>query len=164
MGKIILFVAIIAAFAIVVEIFFPGKISKRVKIYQYRRKEYLISKAEHEFFNILTENLGDKYFVFPQIHLSTFLDNKVVGQDWHGALRHIDEKSVDFVICDKVYIKPLLAIEVDDKSHDRSDRRARDIEVEGILKEAGFPLLRFENHGQFDRQEISKQILEILQK
>ena len=140
------------------------KEEKEVKSpYQYRRKDYLISRAEHKFFDVLIEFVGDRFYVFPQAHLATFLDHKIVGQNWKGAFRHIDEKSVDFVLCDKAYIKPLLAIELDDRTHDRADRKERDEIVESILKEAGLPLLRFENHGNFDKVEITQRISEILE-
>lgn len=132
-------------------------------LYHYKARNYLISRAEHKFFDVLIESIGDRYYVFPQVHLPTFLDHKIVGQNWKGAFRHIDEKSVDFVLCDKAYIKPLLAIELDDKTHERDDRKKRDIEVENILKEAGLPLLRFENHGSFDKAKITQCIFEILE-
>ena len=126
--------------------------------YHYQRKDFLISRAEHKFFDVLIESIGDRYYVFPQIHLATILDYKNVRQNDWGAFRHIDEKSVDFVLCDKAYIKPLLAIELDDRTHDRADRKERDEIVESILKEAGLPLLRFENHGNFDKVEITQRI------
>jgi very-short-patch-repair endonuclease len=131
-------------------------------LYKYHKKGFLISRAEHEFFDILIEVLGNQYYVFPQIHLIDILDNKVVGQNWKGAFSHINQKSVDYVICDKAYIKPLLAIELDDRSHDREDRKNRDENVEQILKDANMPLLRFENNGNFNREEIKGIILEKL--
>jgi len=131
--------------------------------YRYRRKDYLMSRAEHEFFDALVASIGNRYNVFPQVHLATILDYKIVGQNWKGAFRHIDEKSVDFVLCDKAYIKPLLAIELDDRTHDRGDRKERDGVVESILKEAGLPLLRFENHGHFEKTEITQRISEALE-
>lgn len=121
-----------------------------------------MGRAEHEFFDILVEILGNQYYVFPQIHLCNILDNKVIGQNWKAAFRHINEKSIDFVICDKAYIKPLLAIELDDRTHEREDRKERDVEVERILKDAGLPLLRFENHGNFNKEEIKNVVLEKL--
>lgn len=84
----------------------------------------------------------------------------VKGQNWQGALSHINRKSVDFVLCDKSYISPKLAIELDDKSHQQEDRKTRDQELERILAEAGIPLLRLENHGSFDSAAIQKQIQE----
>lgn len=135
---------------------------KKKSLYKYNRKDFLISRPEHEFFNILIEILGSKYHIFTQVHLPTILDNKVVGQNWKGAFSHINGKSVDFVICDKSYIKPLLAIELDDKSHDRLDRIERDSEVERMLEEAGMPLVRFGNNGSFNKEEISRIVLEKL--
>lgn len=163
---IFIVIIIITAFTLrkyIPEIFsdiFENKTTK--PLYKYNKKDFLISRAEHEFFDILIEILGNQYYVFPQIHLIDILDNKIVGQNWKGAFSHINQKSVDFVICNKAYIKPLLAIELDDKSHNREDRKDRDSSVEQILKDAGMPLLRFGNNGNFDKEEIKRTILKNL--
>ena len=60
--------------------------------------------------------------------------------------------------CDKVYISSKLAIELDDKTHERPDRIERDSEVERILADAGMPLLRIQNHGAFNVAELSAKI------
>ena len=166
MLKFYIFIGIVVGIALVIK-FFANNSSekeevKKKPLYKYNRKDFLISRPEHEFFDILIEILGSKYHIFTQVHLPTILDNKVVGQNWKGAFSHINGKSVDFVICDKAYIKPLLAIELDDKSHDRSDRIERDSEVERMLEEAGMPLARFGNNGSFNKEEISRTVLEKL--
>ena len=92
----------------------------------------------------------------------TLVEHKIKGQNWKGTLRHISEKSVDFVLCDKSFISPKLAIELDDKSHDRLDRIERDSEVERMLQEAEMPLLRFGNNGSFNKEEISRLVFEKL--
>ncbi len=160
---IILFALVIIA-VIVIKKYFPEVFSSKESksLYHYKRKEFLMSRAEHEFFDILVEIAGTQYYVFPQIHLPNILDNKVVGQSWKGAFRHIDEKSIDYVICDKAYIKPLLAIELDDRTHEQENRKIRDEEVERILSEAGLPLLRFRNNGHFNKEEIRRVVLEKL--
>ncbi len=126
--------------------------------YQYKHKDFFLTRAEHECYDALVEAVGQEYRIFAQVHLPTLVDSKVVGQNWHGAFRHISEKSVDFVLCDKAYLAPKLAIELDDKSHERPERRERDEEVERILREAGVPLLRLENHGSFSPREFSEKI------
>jgi len=131
------------------------------KEYQYKRKQFFMSKPEHECYNALMAAVGKDYYVFPQVHLSTILDRKIKGQNWYGAFRHIDEKSVDFVLCDKNYIAPRLAIELDDRTHEYSVRKERDGEVERILSCAGLPLLRLENHGQFNSVEIALKIEDV---
>lgn len=129
--------------------------------YQYLRKDFIMTQSERDFFEVLFSIVGNQYHVFPQVHLDVILNHKVRGQNWFGAFRHINEKSVDFVICDKAYIKPLLAIELDDRSHEREDRKERDGEVGRILNEASMPLLRFKNE-RFDKEEIKRIVLEKL--
>lgn len=131
--------------------------------YQYKKKDFFLTRAEHECFDALLKAVSSEYLIFPQVHLPTLLDNKVVGQNWRGAFKHISEKSVDFVLCDKAYISAKLAIELDDKTHERPERQNRDHEVERILSGAGIPLLRLENHGQFDPAALSQKIKDILQ-
>ncbi len=130
--------------------------------YQYKKKDFFLTRAEHECFDALLKAVDGEYLIFPQVHLPTLLDNKVVGQNWRGAFKHISEKSVDFVLCDKAYISAKLAIELDDKTHERPERQDRDHEVERILSGAGIPLLRLENHGQFDPAVLSREIKDIL--
>ena len=122
--------------------------------YRYDRKNFFLTRAEHECYDALVEAVGAEYRIFAQVHLPTLVDHTVRGQDWRAALAHINRKSVDFVLCDKAYLSPKLAIELDDKSHERSDRQERDREVERILRDAGVTLLRIENRGNFNPDEL----------
>lgn len=140
--------------------FFGSSEEKVITQYQYERKNYLMTRPELDFYFMLTQILGTDYVVLPQVHLSAILDHKVKGQNWKAAFRHVNQKSVDYVICDKNDLTPLIAVELDDNSHVANDRRARDIEVERMLSEAGFPLLRF-NHNQ-DINSVKNLILEKL--
>jgi hypothetical protein len=58
-----------------------------------------------------------------------------------AARNRIDRKHVDFVICEARTMQPLLAIELDDASHERADRIARDAFVDRVFEVAGLPLL-----------------------
>jgi very-short-patch-repair endonuclease len=114
-------------------------------VYNYSAKNLLMTRTETEFFTKLDQAVKERYYVFPQVHLSALLDHKIKGQDWRFAFRHINGKSVDFVLCDRATLRPTYAIELDDLTHEQSDRRKRDIEVERIFKEANLPLVRFKN-------------------
>ena len=137
-----------------------GEVEEKAK-YHYKKRDFFLSRAEHECYDALVAAIGNEYLVFAQVHLPTLIDNKVVGQNWRAAFRHISEKSVDFVLCDKAYISAKLAIELDDKTHERPERQERDREVERILQEAGVPLLRLENHGHFNTGELALKIKEL---
>lgn len=163
MIKLLIIIGFIFLIALVVYVrTLDERYEGKKKIYSYKRKQFFLSRAEHECYDALISAVGNEYHVFPQVHLPTILDSKVIGQNWNGAFRHISQKSVDFVLCDKAYISPKLAIELDDKTHEFSERVERDIEVERILKEAGIPLLRLENHGHFSVSELLSKIKVIL--
>lgn len=126
-------------------------------IYNYTAKPSLMSPTEGEFFVKLEKAVNERYYVFPQVHLSALLDHKVKGQEWKYAFSHINGKSVDYVLCDKETLRPSYAIELDDYTHDHEDRKTRDIEVERMFKVAGLPLVRFR-----DKDVTSDEIIQTL--
>lgn len=162
MSNIQMWILVIGMFVILLKLSNYKALKINRAKFNYIKKDFLMSRAEHEFFDILISIVGNEYHIFPQIHLPTILNHKVTGQNWRGAFRHIDEKSVDFVLCDKKYIKPLLVIELDDKTHQDPFRVERDLEVESILKEAEVPILRIENRGSFNKDQIANQIFNAL--
>lgn len=126
--------------------------------YQYTAKKSVLTPAEQDFYNALGQAIGHEYRIFVQVHLGSLLDEKVKGQNWRAARAHINRKSVDFILADKETLATRLAIELDDRSHEREDRKERDGEVERILKAAGVPLLRVPNAGKFEPSDIQFQI------
>lgn len=163
MTSLYILVGIVIVLAVVVGIFkdrFEGG-NVSLSKYKYRRRNFFMTKAEHEFYDALARAVGNNYLIFAQVHLPTLVDHAIRGQNWRAALAHINRKSVDFVLCDKAYISPKLAIELDDRSHEREDRQERDKEVERILKDAGIPLLRIPNSGRFVVEELTTKINEL---
>ncbi|MDR0956241.1 MAG: DUF2726 domain-containing protein [Candidatus Nomurabacteria bacterium] len=130
--------------------------------YHYRRKNYMMTPAENIFYEVLLELVGANLLVWPQVHLSEIVDWKINGQNWRAALAVIQRKSVDFVIADRARRRTLLAIELDDSSHQQTDRRQRDELVETILAEAGVPLLRVKNSAHYDKAKLKSQIISAL--
>jgi very-short-patch-repair endonuclease len=113
--------------------------------YHYSRRGLIMTAAEIRFYKHLESLIGKNYYIFPQIHLSTLFDHKIYGQRFLPAFRHINGKSVDFVVCSKNDARPQFAIELDDWSHKLEHRKQRDTEVERIFYKAGLPLIRFKS-------------------
>lgn len=113
-----------------------------------------MTRTESEFFFKLDRIVSNRYYVFPQVHLSSILDHHVKGQEWKYAFSHINGKSVDYVLCDKETLQPTYAIELDDYTHDKADRRERDIEVERIFEQAQLPLIRIKDKNISDNEII----------
>lgn len=107
-----------------------------------------MTNAEKVFYDKLLAEARDEYYIVPQAHLSAFIDHKIKGQNWRAAFSIINGKSVDFLVVEKSTQTPVLAIELDDYTHNRPDRQRRDQMVEEILRKAGIPLQRYANNGQ----------------
>jgi very-short-patch-repair endonuclease len=130
----------------------------------YVRKNWFLTKAETEFFKILEQAIANRYYIFPQVRIIDLLLVKGAGKNRYKYRNKIDRKSVDFVIVGKNNLNPLLAIELDDSSHNYSGRMDRDNFVEKIFKDAGLPLLRVDFRKSYNVPELSSLIYNILYK
>lgn len=77
------------------------------------------------------------------------LDNSQ-RQTYHNK---IDRKTADFVIVGPGFV-PRIVIELDDRTHERADRRERDEFVERALADAGVRLVRVKVRGGYDVGEL----------
>ena len=109
----------------------------------YRRKPVL-SPWERKALPGLLRQLPAGTHLCPQVRLADLL--AVTGGDPSArqtALNRVACKSVDFVVVDVVSGDALLVVELDDRSHARPDRQARDAFVNEVLRVAGIPVARF---------------------
>ncbi len=130
---------------------------------KYRLKPALVTYAEAEFMKILEKAAGSEYRVIPQVALASLVTPRNQNGhyiDYHDFNR-IKAKSVDFVLYDKNW-KPCVAIELDDSSHARPERIARDEFVRQVITEAGLPLLRIPWAYSYDGEALKAQISECL--
>lgn len=120
-----------------------------------------MTSYEGQLFKRLEAISNEKYYVFPQVHLSSLLKHDVNnGQDWRAALSKIQRKSVDFVLVDKVTLETAYAIELDDRTHDASRlRRERDELVNEIFFDTGIPLVRLRDIRSLTNEQIISKII-----
>ena len=123
----------------------------------YRRKPVL-SPWERKALPGLLRQLPPGCHLCPQVRLAELL--AVTARDPSArqtALNRVASKSVDFVVVDLASGDARLVIELDDRSHDRPDRRDRDALVDAALRVAGIPVARF-RPGQ--RLDVSQHLQE----
>ncbi len=65
----------------------------------------------------------------------------------------ISQKHVDFLICDKNLV-PIMAIELDDKSHESEKARKNDYFKDTLYQHLNFPLRRVKAAQYYKQQEI----------
>jgi hypothetical protein len=108
----------------------------------YQRDDFL-TPAEHSFFLTLGQAVADWALICPKVSLGDLFYTKTGDHSENQAYRNrISRKHVDFLLCDPRTARPLLGIELDDKSHQRADRQQRDEFVERVFSAAGLPLAR----------------------
>lgn len=124
----------------------------------YIRRPLLLTQAERDFFAVLRVAAPEGWYVFPQVRLANLVALKKGTRNWKPHFSRVAQKCVDFVLCDDVQIGPRLVVELDDSSHDRPDRQARDQFVDAALRAAGLPILHVRWQRHYDRDELSRQI------
>ena len=110
--------------------------------YPYRKKSSVMSKNERDFYFALLNAAGNDYDIFGMVRMADLLEvEKGVAkrQSWQNR---VNCKHIDFVLCDRNTQEPILAIEVDDRSHERRDRQERDYFVDRAFAAADLLLLR----------------------
>ena len=88
-------------------------------------------------------------------------NHEIKGQNWSGAFSKINGKSVDFLICSNS-MKPIVAIELDDSTHNSPNRQKRDMFVNSIINNADIALLRFEV-GKWNDKIIKQKVAQVFQ-
>lgn len=103
----------------------------------YEAKKSLVTENELRYLRCIQESLSEEFLVFPQVNLAAFISRNDVHIYQNELYRN-----VDFLITDKNYA-PLIAIEINDRTHETAERQRRDQKVANICEEAGIPLLFF---------------------
>lgn len=122
-----------------------------------------MTQAEFKFFGVLQEVIKGEYFIMPQVVLSRIIEPqngqpKYGSNSWYSNFNRINKKTVDFVIFDKVYLSPLLVIELDDYTHNYFARQERDEFLDGALRAAGLNILHIKPQHNYDIDQLEQAI------
>jgi hypothetical protein len=92
--------------------------------------------------------------ICPQAPLSAIFF--VASKESARAYRNkIDRKTVDFLLCDPQTFQPIMAMELDDYSHQQARRQERDALVEEVFEAAGLPIVRVPNRSAYTVDEVT---------
>ncbi|WP_188115137.1 DUF2726 domain-containing protein [Salinicola endophyticus] len=125
----------------------------------YAAQPQLNSAAEQVFLLAVTRAVGSDAMIACKVRIADVLQVRLRkrhprDQRWWRYFRLISSKHVDIVLCEPLGGRILAAIELDDRSHLRRDRRRRDRFVDDAFASAGVPLLRFPVQGRYDPEAI----------
>lgn len=164
MGYVLIVGVIIAAIVLLLAIV-TSKTNKGEPELQYRLLPALLSKAELSFYGPLTQAAkAYDVTVFSKVRIADVLapvknsDRKI----WQRAFNAISSKHFDFVVCSNKDSMILLAVELDDKSHNTQKAQKRDRIVNTACDTAGLPLLRFKTKGGYVVADIRSELDNLL--
>jgi hypothetical protein len=127
--------------------------------YPYHQVDEFISPAELNFFFNLKAVIGDSAHIFSKVKLSDLFYAKTGDFGTNRSYNNrIDRKHVDFLLCDPKTLKPILCIELDDKSHQRADRQERDDFVNHVFEAAKLPLMHISVQRSYSQSELKSKL------
>jgi hypothetical protein len=133
-------VVVAAGLRVVLKLIGAGKPATAV-ILPYRKKDYLLTAAERSFYEVLCSVLDGQLLVFAKVRLADLVYMPKGTPNRQTHFNRIQSKHVDFVLCTRDKLSPVLVIELDDASHEEESRRDRDTFVDAALTADGLPIL-----------------------
>lgn len=119
----------------------------------YEGRGTLLTKGEAAFFGPLQEAVGVEFQIMCKVRVADVLTCS--DADWRrGFGGAISQKHLDFVLCEPRTTRIILAIELDDRSHDAPHRQRRDRFLNDTLQAAGIRLLRVKARAQYSADII----------
>jgi hypothetical protein len=102
--------------------------------------------------------VDDRYRIFSKVRLSDLVWMIREPTDPQFHIGETWSKHIDFVVCDRQSLEPLVAIELDDSSHEQYDRRASDTVKDRVCADAELALMRVKVEKDYSIDSIGEQI------
>ena len=129
--------------------------------FPYILESSLFSPAERSFLGVLDQCFGSEYRILGKVRIADAITVRkgTAKPRRQRAFNRISSKHFDFLLCSATELKPLCAIELDDQSHARANRQARDTFVRRACQAAGLPLANIPAQHAYVAAEIRQSIL-----
>lgn len=117
-------------------------------VYPYRLTRCIFSPKEWYFYRDVRP-IADKLglTVFTKMRIADLLYIPEKTADYMKWFNRIKAKHIDFIFVDREMTVKLL-VEIDDPTHNRSDRQARDLEVDEMFRQQGLEVLHLRAWGK----------------
>ncbi|MEM6823257.1 MAG: DUF2726 domain-containing protein [Verrucomicrobiota bacterium] len=128
--------------------------------FPYQAIPTLFTPAERSFLGVLDQLIDADYRIFGKVRAADVMSVRkgMDRSEWQKAFNRIQSKHFDFVICRASDSLIVLLIELDDKSHQKTQRVSRDNFIERATTAAGIPLLRVPCQRSYSLQEMASLI------
>ena len=116
----------------------------------------LLTQAEMNFYKVLITVVDkEKYTICPKVRMIDVLWMKTYkAANKQAFFNKIVRKHFDFVVCEAESLKPVYAIELDDKSHEQEERKERDDFVDSMFASLNFKVIHVPAKYAYDPEEL----------
>ena len=125
---------------------------------RYALSRSVLTPPEQRFYISLLRAVDNQYSILAKVRLGdvVWLVNNPPDRKRHQS--RVWCKHVDFLLCERVSLKPRLAIELDDSTHRFPDHAARDQFKNDLFAAVGLRLLRIELQGSYRADDLHDRI------
>lgn len=123
----------------------------------------LLTPAEQRFYETLDFAVDGQYHILAKVRIADLFELQSRSRSarqrlfWSIACKHID-----FLLVEHGDFRPVAAVELDDSTHQRPERRNRDQFLDELFAQANLPLLRFRTERVYLEKDVSLKIREAL--
>jgi len=156
---------ILLVFLILVVLVVLAKQKDSTKEFSYEQNGPLFSPAERSFFGVLNQAVQHNAVVFGKVRVADVLrpTKGMNKSNWQKSFNRISSKHFDYVVCSPDTLSVLAVVELDDKSHSKGARSARDRLLEDACSGAGLTLHRFRAAATYSISEVRNTLFPPLQ-
>jgi hypothetical protein len=111
----------------------------------------VLTPGEKKFYDILNSVVPhEQVALLTKVRLLDLVNLPAETPRWRSWFAQASQKHVDFVLCHKLDMCPFMAIELDDKSHDKPESAANDAFKDRVLPHVGIQLHRIKCQIAYD--------------
>lgn len=124
---------------------------------RFTYKASILTKPEGRLYRTLLRAVNGRYQIMSKVRLWDFIWLENYPAERRHVLGNLSCRHVDFLLCEPYTLKPLLVIELDDRSHLKPEAQAADRFKDAVFMDAGLPLLRLD-HPDYSVRHLCDQI------
>lgn len=126
-----------------------------------KRMSFWGSDDEKSTYYLIKDINRDTLIVLPHVSLNEIFETKPDKKYGDQREKYIKYYHVDFLICEKEHLTPLLGIEVDGKYHNNTSQQLSDAFKDELFKNNNIPLLRID-YNSYNSKRVVDEIKNIL--
>lgn len=130
----------------------------------YEAVDSLFTASELTFLHVLETAVDGRARVYGKVRIADLVRvaSNVPRGYFLSAFNPIAQKHVDYVICHPHDLAVLCVVELDDPSHRRPERQARDALVDSVMASAGIPILHVPTQPDYDVRILQEMLDDLL--